>query len=338
MAIIHPSLPSDGDEAIVEPYNDAINTILGVVNGGIDSDNVSAASLPWSVMQTQTNVIPAAAMQDNGNLITSRKENSFDHVVSGGVWTADAAASTLKGSMTAMTVQIDGQRILISAITAHTFTASKDTYIDVLDNGNGTGTVGYSEVSNNAASPSLASSSMRLAIVVSGSASIADAAHINQGQEIALVPIASSTPYAVTDSLGNLICPRDPSRRLLGYRQITGATTLTAPTSAALLTGLTVPVIIPTGRKIKITLDYGLNISGTSGTFSGDICLTSAGDSNRLKQGNYTASVAYAGTLVYVTSALSSSQVFVGCGRAASGNVTVNADTLAPSFVMVELI
>lgn len=40
MPTISPSLPSDGDDAIVEPYNAAIIAILGLINGGLDSDNI----------------------------------------------------------------------------------------------------------------------------------------------------------------------------------------------------------------------------------------------------------------------------------------------------------
>lgn len=41
MPIINPTLPADGDEAIVSPYNTAITAILGVLNGSVDSDNLA---------------------------------------------------------------------------------------------------------------------------------------------------------------------------------------------------------------------------------------------------------------------------------------------------------
>lgn len=58
MPVIHPTLPADGDEAVVEPYNAAINAILGVLNGDIDSDNIAsvdgskiiAGSIPQSAL------------------------------------------------------------------------------------------------------------------------------------------------------------------------------------------------------------------------------------------------------------------------------------------------
>lgn len=44
MPIINPTLPADGDNAVVEPYNAAITAILGVLNGGIDDSNISAVN------------------------------------------------------------------------------------------------------------------------------------------------------------------------------------------------------------------------------------------------------------------------------------------------------
>lgn len=44
MTVITVTLPSDGDDAIVEPYNDAINAILATVNGNLDDSNISSVS------------------------------------------------------------------------------------------------------------------------------------------------------------------------------------------------------------------------------------------------------------------------------------------------------
>lgn len=41
MPVVHPTLPADGDDAVVEPYNAAFALILGVLNGSIDSDNLA---------------------------------------------------------------------------------------------------------------------------------------------------------------------------------------------------------------------------------------------------------------------------------------------------------
>ncbi len=87
---------------------------------------------------------------------------------------------------------------------------------------------------------------------MTGAANIAAAGSVNQGQENKLLPIASSVSYQVTDSLGNLICPRDPNRKLLGSRQIT-TNFATASGAAVLVTGLSCPVIVPANRRVRVT-------------------------------------------------------------------------------------
>lgn len=182
----------------------------------------------------------------------------YDYVVSGCVWSGDSYGSTRAASMTAGVVVINGNPVTVSAVSARTFTASKDVYVDVLDNGDGTGLLVYTDNTTNAASPALASNSIRIAIIVVGASSIAAATSVNQGQETMVLPIASSIPYAVTDSLGNLICPRDPHRKLLGYRQIISTFTSTATSATDVdVTGLSAPVIVPDGRKVKITVFAG---------------------------------------------------------------------------------
>lgn len=213
------------------------------------------------------NNVPAGA----NSPITRWAEVGYDHIASGCVWTGDSVGVNRNASMTAAVVYINGRRIVLSAVVARTFTASKDTYIDVLDNNDGTGTLVYTEVTNNAASPALAANSMRLGIIITGATTIAAAGSVNQGQEDKVLPIVSSIPYTVTDSLGNLICPRDPNRRLLGYRQIVANVTLTAPTSPADVTGLSCP-FIPNGlRKVKVSFDassLSMSAAGSGTSFS----------------------------------------------------------------------
>jgi hypothetical protein len=165
--------------------------------------------------------------------------------------------------MTSGIVVINGKPITVATVTARAFTTNVDTYIDVLDAGDETGTVVYTTATTNAASPALASNSIRIGII-QAAATITAATKVNQGQEDKVFPIASSIPYAVTDSLGNLICPRDPQRRILGYRQIIANQTGVGATDTQ-VTGLSVPVIIPTGRKVKLTAFAYAVDSSTSG-------------------------------------------------------------------------
>lgn len=225
-------------------------------HSAITADSVTVAT--GKITTTAVGKLEDAAIP----LSTYRANTMFDHVASGGVWSGDAYGSTLAASMTAAVVYINGRRISISAVTARAFTASKDVYIDVLDNADGTGTLVYTDNTINAASPALAANSIRIGIIVTGAGNIASAASVNQGQETKLVPIASSIPYAVTDSLGNLICPRDPSRKILGWKQILSSITTTSGTIVQ-ATGLSVPVIVPAERKVKLTFAATIQHSAT---------------------------------------------------------------------------
>ena len=192
----------------------------------------------------------------SGELSTDplRTEQFFDYVASGLVWTADAAGSTRNASMTSGVMYIGGRRLTLPAVTARAFTASRDTYIDVADNLDGTGIITYSEVTNNAASPALATNNVRIGIIVTGASNIAAAGSVNQGELTKVLPIASGVAYTFTDSLGNIICPRDPNRRILGYKQIVSGSPISVGSAETQIAGLSSVVKIPTGRKAKITL------------------------------------------------------------------------------------
>lgn len=190
------------------------------------------------------------------SLETIRSELLKDFVASGCVWSGDSYGSTRAASMTAGVVYVGGKRVAVSSVSARTFTASKDTYVDV-DNA---GTLTYTEANNNAASPALAAGSLRLAIIVTGAGSIADAGSVNQGESTKVLPIASSIPYATVDSIGNRICRRSAFDKRLGFRKKTSTGTVITTSYATYLT-LTV---IGTGREVEI--EYGVNVvDGISG-------------------------------------------------------------------------
>lgn len=277
---------------------------------------------------------------DHNSLQIFRDEGTFDYVGSGGVWTGDSLAVNRNASMTALVATIDGWRNTIAAVTARTFTASKDTYIDILRSSTTLSLV-YTEVANNAASPALASNSLRLGIIVTGATTIAAAGSINQGQEDRILPISSSIPYAVTDSLGNLICPRDPQRRVLGYRQITSDFT-TASTSAVQVTGLTCPVIVPTGRKIRVSVMAAGFFNGTAangallGAWDGTV-----GSGTKIANANgiLNTSSASPGVATAVVTPTSSSKTYNASAHSVSaGTTTVQAATTGPAYILVELI
>lgn len=227
------------------------------------SDNGSPPT--YGQLLAVVTVANGASSISNSNIADSRTRASisaatnynflYDFVEStsplGCVWTADSAGATLNASMSSGFIWLSGVRLSVAGVTSRAFTASRDTYVDLSNNGDGTAAFTYTAVTNNAASPALSAGALRVAIVVTGASNIAAATSINQGQESRILPIASSIPYAVTDSIGNLICPRDPQRRLIGMRFITSNFTTTTTASQVDVTGVSMNVIIPPGRKIQ---------------------------------------------------------------------------------------
>ena len=84
----------------------------------------------------------------NNSLQLFRQESFDNYFASGGVWTVTTG---LTGTMTSGVMYYAGVRIPFSAVGSKTFTASKDTYVDI-SNAN---TIHYSEVANGATPPTL---------------------------------------------------------------------------------------------------------------------------------------------------------------------------------------
>lgn len=105
----------------------------------------------------------------NTNLQTFRSEAFNDFIASGGLWSADNLTTNLLASMTSVVAYIGGVRILSNSVSAKSLTASKDTYIDLGDDG----VIDYNEVALDATPPTLATDHIRLAVVVTdGSATV----------------------------------------------------------------------------------------------------------------------------------------------------------------------
>ena len=326
-----------GDIVIIRPttqWGDEVATILEVAHnddGTLKDDSVTAGVIADNAIDGE------GLFVDSVDPVKRASESQvFDYVASGAVWSGDAYASTRAASMTAGVFYINGQRGTISAVTARSFTASKDTYIDVLNTA-GVFTLVYTEVTNNAASPALASNSIRIGIIVTGASNIAAATSINQGQETRLLPIASSTPYAVTDSLGNLICPRDPNRRILGYRQNVSNQTYTTP--YATVPGLTCPVIVPTGRKIKIT-HWARSLSSSAGAGTNSF-IAIVESSTVLSEGASTAYTANAAVNPSAEAVLTPSaglHTYLGQAKTDAGTGSIAGAATYPNFIRVELV
>ena len=254
----------------------------------------------------------------------------YDFVASGCIWTGDAYGSTRLASMTAGVVYINGVRVSVSAVTARAFTASKDTYVDVDDSG----TISYTEVANNAASPSLSANSIRIAIIVTGGSSIANVGAINQGQPGKLLPVASSNYYMVCDSLGNRICPRNPSGGLLGMRAIYANDT-TGGTAEADVTGLNLLPLIADGVS-TYRIEAHINAYNSSGAAFHII---------RIKEGSTTYSIGNANMTAINTVNLTTPYVDIVptagthtykiSQQASGGNKNIEASSSEPATISV---
>lgn len=181
----------------------ATDKLTGVTGGGSPTAVgyllSTLANFFWSLVN-----IPAGGTSP----ITRGSETFTNFVASGLIWSADAPGSTRNASMTAGVVYINGLRIPIAAVSAVSFAASSDTYVDVLSNGDGTGTLVYTPVSNNATSSNLAANSVRISTIVTNASSIAASTSIGQGGFANTVPVISSQVLKGFDSIGNLIYPK----------------------------------------------------------------------------------------------------------------------------------
>ena len=269
----------------------------------------------------------------NNKLETFRSESFYDFVASGGVWTADNPAVDRTASMTSVVPYIGGKRVTASAVAARDFTASKDTYVDLGDDGG----IDYNEVANKPASPALATNHIRLAIVTTGATTIAAQNNINQGQVDPAGPTVSSTILSVVDTIGNLIYNRTPTPGVIGYRQ--QLNDQGSITSEVDLTGLSVTVLIPAGRKIKISgicliqssvaADRaGLNIEEGGVTLQA-IRTPLPNANTNFEMDGFTVESPSSGSHTYNLTALRAT---------GTGTLSMEADTTFPAIIIVELI
>lgn len=301
-------------------------------HSAVTADSVTASG----TVQGATVVSTGDIQHRSVSLETIRSEMEFDFVASGCVWSGDSYGSTRAASMTSGVVYINGKRVSVSSVSARSFTASKDTYIDVDD----TGTLTYTEANNNAASPALAANSIRLGIIVTGASNIANAGSVNQGQQDKVLPIASSVPYTFTDSLGNIICPRDPNRKVIGYRQATSNQS-SIGTTATQLTTLSCPVIIPSGRKVVVTVYTSNIIPSTANQPELHAWDGTVGSGTQIATG-FGVNVGSTGVACVAISpplSVSGSKTYNGGAKqGSSGTCTVGGSSNAPAFIKVELV
>lgn len=232
MALIvpNPTVPTNGQALDATPLLANLQAIYQAIQN-FDASQIAPGTLL------------AAAMNAAINPNTLLKETTSPFVSTGLLW---STVSGLSAGMTSGVMYYNGIRVSVNAIASNAFTASRDTYVDIDVNGN----VTYQAVTNNSSSPSITANSIRVAIIVSGGASITA---YNQGSPLAVLPSVSSVNLSVTDTIGNLIYPSDPNSKIIGYRQITTNFT-NATTTPTQVTGLSANVNIPANRNVKITI------------------------------------------------------------------------------------
>jgi len=157
--------------ALSLPYPDqpASNSALTSLPVRSNFTAIAQAIEAFDGSQINAGSVTAAALVSSINPNTLLHDTMQPFVQSGCVW---SQTSGLVGTMSSGVAYIANSsamyRVSISGIGSYTFTASKDTYIDIDYNGN----VYYSAVSNGGTSPALTANSIRIAKVVTGASAI----------------------------------------------------------------------------------------------------------------------------------------------------------------------
>lgn len=146
---------SAGTTIIADYIDEEFNDVAAVINGNIGTDNITNGSIT-------TGKIVASV-----NPETRDAEIHQSFVYTGLTLNPTTGWSNLEAGITAGTAYVNGKRAVVSAVNSHTFTASKDTYVDVDYNGS----ITYVPVANGAETPAVTSNSTRLMkVVTSGTA------------------------------------------------------------------------------------------------------------------------------------------------------------------------
>lgn len=186
---------------VIEPDSTSSREIILYTSKGASTVTCPADGRGWSGTSasahlTGSTVIMASVDEyfeglADGTLSTDpfRTFVASNSVVSGGVV---AQSAGLVGTFSNIVFYLNGQRYSGTSIANKTYTASKDTYVDITATSGGAVSVTYTEVANGAASPALAANYIRIAKVVTSGAAI------------------TSVQQYDLDSLGNMIYPTKP--------------------------------------------------------------------------------------------------------------------------------
>lgn len=228
---------TDGPVHTAADHNTFMAAVAAKMNGGLGSANMIPGGLDSTVLADAV----------NPQLILADLDGTF--VVSG---LTIATSVNLTSAVVSGAAYVSGKK-QTPAGTPHTFTASKDTYVYLKDDGTYDFT---SVVANNAASPAAitntnGSRALLVAIVVTNGTAIT---FVNQGQagraSGATAPVVAGAALQACDSIGNLIYPRS-GQKLLAYRYVAGP--LGSVGGGVFANILPTPFLAPGGRAIKAT-------------------------------------------------------------------------------------
>jgi len=165
-----------GNDVTIARLETQRSTIQNVINGNISggSQNILAGSITSSDLATAINPV------------TFRNEAFNDWTYSGMLPPTSASLST---TITAGVSYVNGVRVQTEA-TAHTFTASKDTYLYI----NAGGFFDYVEVANGASAPATPANELLLAVVISNGTAITS---VTDSRTLSIQITANSSNFAV---------------------------------------------------------------------------------------------------------------------------------------------
>ena len=227
-------------------------------DGTLKADAVDVTAVIKDGVITNAKLVDGTITEAKTN--TKPSEFLSDFIASGGVV---AQSAGLVGTFSNIVYYIGGVRYTATSVPNKTYTASKDTYVDI----NSSGTPTYTEVANNAASPALTAGYIRVAKVVTNGSAI------------------TSVVQSGTDSLGNPIYGRShylPGSPVVSYVATAEATSSTSGVDLATVQSVTTVIGRSGMAFVSITHE-----GGNSGTDAQTLMSFAASGANTIATGTY---------------------------------------------------
>lgn len=200
MTLVSPDQIGLNSEITSAGVNTPINQLASVINGNIDSTNISSVS----GVKLQSGSTPGNVMTEEASPYLRMSESLNDFIATGGIW---SKTTGLTGTMTAAVSYIAGKRVKTAAIPSHSFTANRDTYVYIDANG----IVQYDPRSNGAETPSAPANHVLNFKVVSNAAEITSVHDMREKQVTpekldfpSLIKTASGSGAAVTGNTNSI--------------------------------------------------------------------------------------------------------------------------------------